>query len=70
MSEINIEILKKSCEKNKLLSFILSKTNNLPEKIKTKTLNIINILNNEKIDYSKLQKFIFEGIPDDIPSLR
>ena len=70
MSEIDIEKLKKSCEKNQLLSFILSKTNNLSGKIKNKILSMIQILNNKCIDYSKLQEFIFEGIPDDIPSLR
>ena len=70
MSDIDIETLKKSCEKNQLLSFILSKTNNLSGKIKNKILSIIQILNNNNIDYSKLQEFIFDGIPDDIPSLR
>ena len=70
MSEIDIESLKKSCEKNQLLSFILSKTNNLTGKIKNKILSMIEILNSNNIDYSKLQEFIFEGIPDDIPSLR
>ena len=70
MSDIDIETLKKSCEKNQLLSFILSKTNNLSGKIKNKILSIVQILNNKNIDYSKLQEFIFDGIPDDIPSLR
>jgi hypothetical protein len=40
------------------------------EKIKCKVFEIIKYLNSSKINLYSLNKIIFEGLPDDIPSLR
>lgn len=71
MEESPIEKLKLSVQNNKLLSFIVQKLKAVSsEKLKTKIINIVTILNSESIDFATLHKYVFDGLPDDIPSLR
>ena len=67
--EYLIEETKK--QNNSILSFILSKMNLIYSfKFKCKTIKLLSVLITKDIPYSQLQKFIFNGIPDDISSLR
>lgn len=56
---------------HKFFGIIVNKMNNISsEKIKLRILDIIKILNSSNIDFLQLKKIIFEGLPDDVPSLR
>jgi hypothetical protein len=56
---------------HKFFGILVEKASNMQsEKIKTKVFEIIKSLNNSKINILALNKIIFEGLPDDIPSLR
>ena len=75
-NEINIlntkiSILTEESQSNKTISFIISKLSLLKSiKMKSKILDIISLLISKQIPYDLLKKKIFEGIPDDILSLR
>ncbi len=56
---------------HKFFGIIVNKINNISsEKIKLRILDIIRILNSTNIDFLQLKRMIFEGLPDDVPSLR
>ena len=56
---------------HKFFGIILSKTQNISsEKLKIKVLEILKTINCDKINFYKLSRHVFEGLPDDIPSLR
>jgi len=56
---------------HKFFGIIITKAYNISsEKIKNKILDILKHLNSNKINIFSLNKIIFEGLPDDIPSLR
>lgn len=40
------------------------------EKIKTRILEFVNILNSSNVDFLGLKRLVFEGLPDEVPSLR
>ena len=63
--------IKLECSNNIFLSFILSKFNVIySNKTKNNILNIVSILNSEKIDIFNLKKIVFNGLPDDISCIR
>jgi len=56
---------------HKFFGIIISKTQNISsEKLKIKVLEILKTINSYKINFYKLTRHVFEGLPDDIPSLR
>jgi TBC1 domain family member 13 len=56
---------------HKFFGIIVSKVINVSsEKLKNKIIDIIKNLNSSKINYPVLRKIVFEGLPDDIPSMR
>ena len=56
---------------HKFFGIIISKTQSISsEKLKTKVLEILKTINSDKINFYKLTRHVFEGLPDDIPSLR
>ena len=56
---------------HKFFGIIFNKTINISsEKIKTRILEIIKLLDSTNINSIELKKMIFDGLPDDIPSLR
>jgi hypothetical protein len=56
---------------HKFFGIIIAKTMNISsEKLKSRIVEILKILNSEKINSYNLKRTIFEGLPDDIPSLR
>jgi len=60
-----------SLNEHKFFGIMINKLNNISsEKIKLKIIEIIKILNSTNIDFLHLKKIIFEGLPDDVPSLR
>lgn len=66
-----ISILTEEAKTNNTINFILSKLSLLKSiKIKSKIVDIISLLILKEIPYNVLKKKIFEGIPDDILSLR
>ena len=66
-----ISILTEEAKANNTINFILSKLSLLKSiKIKSKIVDIISLLILKEIPYNVLKKQIFEGIPDDILSLR
>lgn len=66
-----ISILTEEAKTNNTINFILSKLSLLKSiKIKSKIIDIISLLILKEIPYNVLKKKIFEGIPDDILSLR
>ena len=66
-----ISILSEETKPNNSLNFIVSKLSPLKSiKIKSKIVEILNILILKEIPFNLLRKQMFEGIPDDIPSLR
>ena len=66
-----ISILTEESKTNNTINFILSKLSLLKSiKIKSKIVDIISLLILKEIPYNVLKKQIFEGIPDDILSLR
>lgn len=65
------EILLDQLNDHKFFGIIVSKVLNVSsEKLKNKILDIIKNLNSSNINYPILRKIIFEGLPDDIPSMR
>ena len=63
--------IKLECSNNIFLSFILSKFNVIySNKTKNNILNIVSILNSEKIDIFNLKKIVFNGLPDDVSCIR
>ncbi len=67
--EINTMI--QNLNEHKFFGIIVNKMNNISsEKIKLRILDIIKILNSSNIDFLQLKRMIFEGLPDDVPSLR
>ena len=63
--------IKSECENNIFLSHILSKFNIIySNKIKNNILNILNIINSNEINLINLKKIVFDGLPDDITSIR
>ena len=75
-NEINIlntkiSILEEESKSNNSIHYIISQLVLLKSiKIKSKIIDIISLLISKKIPFNLLQKKMFEGIPDDIPSLR
>lgn len=68
-NEIKSMIL--NLNEHKFFGIIINKMNNISsEKIKSRILEIIKILNSSNIDFLQLKKMIFDGLPDDVPSLR
>ena len=66
-----IEILAEETKSNNSLNIIITKLSQLKSiKIKSKIIEILNLLILKEIPYNKLSKKIFDGIPDDILSLR
>ena len=66
-----IEILTEEAKSNNSLSLIIAKLSQLKSiKIKSKIIDILNLLILKEIPYNKLSKKMFDGIPDDILSLR
>ena len=66
-----ISILEEETKSNNSINYILSQLSLLKSiKIKSKIIDIISLLISNKIHYNLLQKKMFDGIPDDIPSLR
>ena len=66
-----IEILTEEAKSNNSLSLIITKLSQLKSiKIKSKIIDILNLLILKEIPYNKLSKKMFDGIPDDILSLR
>jgi len=56
---------------HKFFGTIISKLSNISsEKLKNKVQEILKTINSDKINFYKIRRFIFEGLPDDIPSLR
>lgn len=71
MVDALIENIKTSVSSNKLLSFIVDKLDKIKsEKIMIRMINIITVLSSDNINYSDLHQLVFNGLPDDIPSLR
>ena len=66
-----IEILAEETKSNNSLNIIITKLSQLKSiKIKSKIIEILNLLILKEIPYNKLSKKMFDGIPDDILSLR
>lgn len=56
---------------HKFFGLIISKAVNIQaEKLKNKIIDIIKIINSQKINLYNLKKLLSDGLPDDIPSLR
>jgi hypothetical protein len=56
---------------HKFFEIIANKTKNIySEKLKFKIVQILKIINSPKIHFQSLRDIIFEGLPDEIPSLR
>jgi hypothetical protein len=56
---------------HKFFGIIINKILNVSsEKLKNKILEILKLLNSKNIDSDNLRRIVFEGLPDDIPSLR
>lgn len=72
ISDVNqIKTIIQNFNEHKFFGIIVNKLNNISsEKIKLKILEIIKILNSQEIDFLQLKKIIFEGLPDEVPSLR
>ncbi len=67
----DIYLFIESLNEHKFFGIIVNKLNNISsEKIKSRIIEIIKILNSSNIDFIKLKKIIFDGLPDDCPSLR
>jgi hypothetical protein len=66
-----VELLIYELHEHKFLGIIVNKTINISsEKTKLRVFEIVKLLNSDKIDIKKLKELIFEGLPDDISSLR
>ena len=66
-----ILILTEEAKSNTTINFIISKLSSLKSiKIKSKIVDIISLLISKEIQFNILKKHMFEGIPDDILSLR
>ena len=66
-----IKLMIQNLNEHKFFGIIVNRINNISsEKIKIRILEIIKILNSSNIDFLLLKKMIFEGLPDDVPSLR
>ena len=71
MVEALIENIKNTVASNKLLSFIVDKLDKIKsEKLMIRMINIITVVSSDNINYSDLHQLVFNGLPDDIPSLR
>ena len=71
MVEALIENIKNTVASNKLLSFIVDKLDKIKsEKLMIRMINIITVVSSDHINYSDLHQLVFNGLPDDIPSLR
>jgi hypothetical protein len=68
---VNLEPSLNELIEHKFFGTIVSKYSNIAsEKLKSKVLEILKTINTDKINFYKIRRFIFEGLPDDIPSLR
>lgn len=66
-----VKTLIQNFNEHKFFGIIVNKLNNISsEKIKLRILDIIKILNSNNIDFLQLKRTIFEGLPDEVPSLR
>ena len=66
-----VESIINELHEHKFLGILVNKTMNISsEKIKMRVFEIIKMLNSTQIDIEKLKEIIFEGLPDDISSLR
>lgn len=69
--ETKITILTEESKSNNSINFIISKLSLLKSiKIKSKIVDILNLLILKEIPYNRFSKHMFDGIPDDILSLR
>ena len=66
-----IKTMIQNLNEHKFFGIIVNKLNKISsEKIRLRILDIIKILDSTNIDFLQLKKIIFEGLPDDVPSLR
>ena len=66
-----ISLLSEEAKTNNCLKYIISKISNLSStKIKSKIIDFLSVLIIKEIPYDRLSKKMFDGIPDDILSLR
>ena len=66
-----IEYLTNETKSNDFLNFIVSKISNISApQVQNRAIQIISLLIRKDIPYSLLKKYMFEGLPDDILSLR
>lgn len=68
---IILESYYEELNEHKFFGIIISKTINIAgEKLRLKIIDIIKTINSPIINYQNLKNLIFDGLPDDIPSLR